>query len=171
MDRLLRLSLILHELGSVKGEKNLQKLIYLIQSHGESIGYKFKWNLFGPISFNLQYDLEEAIAMGFIKINRNENVPVYTSTITAQDSIYWNKRINNLNLSEDVVLNISSISKLLDYSSKYPNHIEIAASLDYLTKEDGLTIEDAKTTLIKKSGQRFSNNDIDISAKLIENLN
>ncbi len=171
MDRLLRLSLILHELGDVKGEKNLQKMVYLIQSHGESIGYTFKWNLFGPISFKLQNDLEEAISLGFIAVNRSDQVPVYTSKITVQDSKYWKKRIDNINLSENVVLNIGSISKLLDYSRKFPNHIEIAASLDYLTKEDGLTIEDAKLTLIKKSGMRFSNNDIDISAKLIENLN
>ena len=122
MDRLLRLSLILHKLGSVKGEKNFQKMIYLLQSHGESIGYKFKWNLFGPISFNLQYDIEEAISMGFIEINRNENIPVFTSKITVQDSKYWNKRINNINLSENVVLKISSISKLLDYFSEFLSH-------------------------------------------------
>lgn len=170
MDRLIRLSLVLQELGSIKGEKNFQKMIYLLQSHGESIGYVFKWNLFGPVSFKLQNDIEEAISLGFIKIDNKEDVPVYTSKITVQDSKYWKKRITNINLSENVVLNINSIAKLLDYSRKYPNHIEIVASLDYLKKKDGLTIEAAKTTLIKKSGMRFSNEDIDISAKLIDKL-
>ena len=56
MDRLLRLSLIIKNLGSIKGDKNLQKMIYLLQSHGDDIGYHFKWNVFGPVSFQLEND-------------------------------------------------------------------------------------------------------------------
>ncbi|MHA2278832.1 MAG: hypothetical protein ACXAC2_23885, partial [Candidatus Kariarchaeaceae archaeon] len=75
MDKLLRLSLVLQKLGPIKGEKNFQKLIYLLQTHGDDIGYKFKWNVFGPVSFQLENDINEAIAMGFIKKEKVEDVP------------------------------------------------------------------------------------------------
>lgn len=169
MDRSLRLSLILQKLGSIKGEKNFQKLIYLLQSHGDDIGYQFKWNVFGPVSFELENDIEVGVNMGFIGKETGE-VPVYYSNIDTQKSKFWKEKFANMDLTDKLNIKIRDVGKLLEHSKKYPNQIEILASIDYLRKCGGLSIEEAKENFKDKIGKRFSQSEINDSLELLNIL-
>lgn len=169
MDRLLRLSLVLQNLGSIKGEKNFQKLIYLLQSHGDDIGYHFKWNVFGPVSFQLENDIEEAINMGFIE-KKNDEVPIFYSSVNSQKSNFWKERTANIDISDKLLVKIKDVSQLLEHSQKYPNQIEILASIDYLQKNEGLSIREAKESFKTKVGERFTQSEINASIELLDIL-
>ncbi|MCE7733946.1 MAG: hypothetical protein GPJ54_03650 [Candidatus Heimdallarchaeota archaeon] len=169
MDRLLRLSLVLQNLGSIKGEKNFQKLIYLLQSYGDDIGYSFKWNVFGPVSFQLENDIEEAINMGFIEKLGGE-VPVYNSNVDSQKSHFWKERSANISMSDKLMVKIRDVGQLLEHSQKYPNQIEILASIDYLQKNEGLSIKEAKKNFKSMVGERFTQSEINASIELLDIL-
>ena len=169
MDRSLRLSLILQKLGSIKGEKNFQKLIYLLQSDCDDIGYRFKWNVFGPVSFQLENDIREGVNMGFIG-KQTSDIPIYYSKIDSQKSNFWKERFANMDLSEQLNFKIRDVSKLIAHSENYPNQIEILASVDYLQKKEGLSREEATEKFMSKIGKRFSQSEINDSLDLLDNL-
>jgi uncharacterized protein YwgA len=170
MDHVIRISLILQKLGPIKGEKNFQKLIYLLQSHGDDIGYKFRWNIFGPVSFKLESDINEAITMGFIQKEKIEGVSQFRSKIDDQKSDFWRERIANIDLSEKLDVKITSVTKLLEHSRKYPNQIEILASVDFLKNNKGLSYEEAKNDFKSIIGKRFTKSEINESLRLLDAL-
>ena len=71
-------------------------------------------------------------------------------------------------LSDKLKVKIRDIDKLLKHSTKYPNQIEILASIDYLQRNEGMSIEEAKQNFKSKIGKRFTQSDINSSLDLLD---
>jgi hypothetical protein len=107
--------------------------------------------------------------MGFIE-KKNDEVPIYYSSIESQKSNFWKERSANINISDKLLVKIRDVSQLLEHSQNYPNQIEILASIDYLQKIEGLSIAEAKENFKSKVGDRFTQSEINASMELLDIL-
>jgi hypothetical protein len=58
----------------------------------------------------------------------------------------------------------------LEHSRKYPNQIEILASIEYLKNNKGLSYEEAKEDFKTMIGKRFTHTEINESLSLLATL-
>lgn len=136
VDRLLTISKILQLSGPIKGEKTIQKLVYLIQSHCENLGYSFNWNKYGPVSKTLDRDLLEAEMLKLIKISWDDKIPIYDLPASVGVSEFWRKKSDAFALSPNLCSEINRLSAILGKNMRDPRMMEVLASVDYLKKND-----------------------------------
>ncbi len=142
MERLLTLSYLLKEFGPVKGERAIQKLIYLIQSHTYSIGYIFHWRKYGPVSETLDDDLLEAEMLGYIKIIWDNNIPVYICPDNPGITSYWQEKSRRYKLPSAIQRTTRMLKTIFGESEiSNPWKIQLIASFDYLKKNDRDNLE------------------------------
>jgi len=136
MDRLVTLSKIIGALGPIKGEKSLQKLIYLTQCYGDKLGYQFNWNNYGPISFRLEKDIQEIRTLGLISISYDNDIPVYVGVDQSnQLTAFWRERLQQESIPPNSQRVIDFINSLGDQRTD-PLFLELIASMDYLQRHE-----------------------------------
>lgn len=136
MDRLVTLSKIIAALGPIKGEKSLQKLIYLTQCYGDKLGYQFNWNNYGPISFKLERDIQEIRTLGLISISYDNNIPVYIGVEQTDNlTVFWRDRLEQASIPPNSRRVIDFINSLGDQRTD-PLFLELIASMDYLQRHE-----------------------------------
>ena len=142
MDRLLTLSHLLREFGTIKGEKAIQKLIYLIQSHTHNLGYNFEWKKYGPVSESLGEDILEAEILGYINISWENSVPVYRCSDSQGFTKYWQDKSRDYSLPVSLV-KITQILKvsLDDNKINNPEIMQLLASFDFLKRNNLKNLE------------------------------
>ncbi len=168
MERLLLLTHIIEYFGPIKGEKTIQKLVYLVQSINDYLYYTFRWDVFGPVSFDIEMDLYEAEALGLIDISWENNVPIYTAIVNEYDlPNYW-KSIYNKTYPKDTVLHgFRYIQEVLGNSIVNPTIMEIVASILYLVSSGyDLSIND----IIELSGKSINQDELFSVKQIIDSL-
>ena len=131
MERLVTVAKIIESLGPVKGEKTLQKLIYLIDSNGCRLGYQFDWQQYGPISFQLQDDIHEICALGLISITYDNKIPVYRSPRSLNHlREFWRNKHKNF-VPQTGLIHLLRFFQQLGEKRNNPKFLEILASMDY----------------------------------------
>lgn len=162
VDRLLTISKILQLSGPIKGEKTIQKLVYLIQSNCENLGYSFNWNKFGPVSKTLDRDLIEAEMLKLIKISWDDKIPIYDLPASVGVSEFWRKRSDNFALSGNLSSEIDRLCTILGKTMRDPRAMEILASVDYLEKND--------RTKLNNYREEYCKNDYLTASDLLDKL-
>ena len=127
---------LLQYAGGIQGRTRLQKLVFLLQKeHGISLGYEFRPYNWGPLSFELQNDLNWLVAQGIV----TECITEFSETGGRRYDYLlseWGKdyfhRVIEPSISKEVkdaILALirkwgsESIQKLLDYvHQKYPEY-------------------------------------------------
>jgi len=133
MDRVILLGNILNEFGPIKGEKSLQKIIYLFQQYCHHLGYRYNWNIHGPISNDLITDIHESHAIGITSIKWEDNIPIYQSNSNLSHiSKYWKEKLERDQLSNQVKIKISKIRDILQEKMENPEELEILSSIHYI---------------------------------------
>ena len=152
MQRLVKLAKVVDLLGPIKGEKSLQKLIYLFDRQNNELGYSYIWKTYGPVSFQLQQDIEELRALRLITVKHENNIPIFDVPIETNISTFWRNRLAQceFNLKSQQILNHLL---QLDQRKNDPLFLEVIASIDYLErKKEANPVQ----SLIKKAGNRYS---------------
>ena len=162
VDRLLSISKILQLSGPIKGEKTIQKLVYLIQSHCENLGYSFNWNKYGPVSKALDQDLLEADMLKLIRISWDDKVPTYEFPDTVGITRYWKEKSNTFSLSSNLISEIDRLIGILGNALRDPKQMEILASVDYLQKYDRLKLDNYR--------EEFGKKDYFVASKILGSL-
>ncbi|MHA2089801.1 MAG: hypothetical protein ACW98K_02980 [Candidatus Kariarchaeaceae archaeon] len=170
IDRVILLSHILESMGPIKGERCLQKLIYLLQTYGESLGYTFSWDYYGPVSYHIESDIDEAEALGFVNISWQNKVPMYSSKLQSViRSEFWQKHLDQYQVPVKIKNQIPKLHKILSENLSNPLLMETMASLSYLThsmKDDRL----ASQRLQELSQGRIDTSSITTARTMLEQL-
>jgi uncharacterized protein YwgA len=101
------------DMGSFDNRLKYQKLIYLVQNSGLSLGYGYNWYVRGPYSPSLTQDLFE--------INRNNQIFESGKRLALQNE-------------QEIAKRIETIKTLLGKNIENSVFLEVLASLIYLKK-------------------------------------
>lgn len=101
------------DMDSFSNRIKYQKIIYLLQASGSSLGYSFNWYIRGPYSSPLAHVL----------FNINED-----------DTTYENSKKMTFNDDAKVVSSLKSFTEKLGESINDVDYLEVLASLHYINK-------------------------------------
>ena len=163
MERQIVLSHIIEQIGEIHGNRNLQKLFYLIQSLGYSLGYSFEWNTDGPVSPKLEQDIEEAISLGLIRKSFHNGIPIY-SLNSKFHSDYIYSKFQTSTMPDELETQLKRIQHLLNQVG-WKDLVTIA-SLSYLQKSKGYKLDEAKLNLLSNSGN-YTNEELDFLGDIL----
>ncbi len=149
---MVRLAKVIEQLGPIKGERSLQKLIYLFDSQNNQLGYSFLWKTYGPVSFELQQDIAELRALGLVTSTRNSGITVYDVPVDlSKVAPFWTRKLAECEFDQKstrIIKHLLKIDRRQD-----PLFLEVIASLDFLEKRSS---PDPVTSLRRRVGNRFS---------------
>lgn len=163
MERQIVLSRIIAQLGEIQGNRNLQKLFYLIQSLGYPLGYSFEWNTDGPVAPKLEQDIEEAISLGLVHKSFHNDFPIYSLNRKFNSEYIYNKFQTTI-LPNDLETKLKRIQHLLSQVG-WKNLVTIA-SLSYLQDIKGYKLSEAKFNLLSLSSNH-TNEELDFLGNVL----
>lgn len=169
MDNIFILATLLDTFGPIKGERSLQKLVYIAQTMAEIDEWNFDWNIYGPVSYEIERDLEEAEALGLLQVIwEDDGIPVYHFSYEDADlSSYWRRRYQEFVISDSLMYHLSLLKNVLGNNVNDPELMEALASLDFLEHND---LNFKPDNLLDLSDGRFSNEQIIEAQQLLQNL-
>jgi len=119
--RALRLLKVLDTLGPLKGRKKLHKLVYVLQSTGDQLGYEFDLHYYGPYSYSLAEDLQALRTTNLL--SETLDGQTYTLTLTSKGKQLCER------LAQGFTFNRGLAESLVGAS---PAALEVAATAVYL---------------------------------------
>ena len=137
MERMNLLMYLLRQAGVISGKTRLQKLVFLLQEEFKvPFGYKFEPYHLGPLSFELQAEMDWLVNRGIaveyiVELNPSEGIRRYDYTLSEWGRDYFEKVVEP-NLPQEVKEKISkgveewgtkSLQEILDYvHRRYPSY-------------------------------------------------
>jgi uncharacterized protein YwgA len=128
---------LLRQAGTISGKTRLQKLVFLLQEEFKvPFGYKFEPYHLGPLSFELQAEMDWLVSHGIaveyiIELNPSEGIRRYDYTLSEWGRDYVSKMVEP-NLPHEVKEKISkglrkwgpkSLEEILEYVHRqYPSY-------------------------------------------------
>lgn len=150
--------------GTIYGKKALHKILYFEDL--ESNDFSYRWEKFGPFSYELKFLFEDAVADGLLDIN-----PIPLST---KDAIQYNMYLSNKgkefldknSLDPEATNRIDQTYNFL--KDQNPRSMELLASVHYLIRNNNCPVDANKIhgiikSLKPKSGFKLSQVDEAIS--------
>ncbi len=169
IERMVNLTELIKNIGPIQGERCLQKFVYLVQNCCESIGYKFTWNFFGPVSYELEQDITEAEVIGLVNVARDNNIPTFNyGSNKVNLSKFWQNKISNNKLSDNVLAHLPKLKKILASNLSNPIIMETIASILFLREKEPSSQQIDNITEI--SNGRINEDEISTANDLLNQL-
>lgn len=110
-------------LGTVKGRKKLQKVVYLLELKGADIPYKYSYHHYGPYSQQLQEEISFLVREKFLIESKENGAYAYSVTNLGLEFKNTIKDTFDAKIIQDL---------LNDLNSKSPQFLELVSTYAFL---------------------------------------
>ncbi|MGQ4834519.1 MAG: hypothetical protein ACP6IS_11580 [Candidatus Asgardarchaeia archaeon] len=133
---------VVRKLGTVRGKKALQKIVYFLESAGIPLSYMFRWWFYGPFSRELDIDIDYLIAEDIFVYQTAPN-KVAKLSVKEKDFDTYPLDEKYRNKIDNVLNELRRITN--DFN---PMDLELAASIHFiLTNVNSITSRDEDTVV------------------------
>ena len=140
---------IKHECGENPGKKQLQKLVYLIQAKGVSLGYEYDIHFYGPYSEELSHDLLSLC----VHCRVDFSVEGQTHKIVPFD-----KEPVEMTLSKDHSAVVDNLIR--QYKDISPSELELITTTHFVAENLGSSEEEILAGVKRIKGNKYPERDI-----------
>lgn len=126
-------------------KKTVQKIVYLIEEAGGNLGFDYSIHFYGPYSSELDYEIQNMNAKGFLKISYTEHGHLISASTKPH-------KISLDQISQRVVEH---------YGIQKPSDLELLATALFVQREiNALKLDDIVAGVKKIKGSKYSEKQI-----------
>lgn len=140
-DSTYRLLKLFSAVQKVNGRKKLQKMIHLLESHGNDFSFKYEYHFYGPYSADLQEEVNVLVQQGFLIESHTDGTYVYEIT---EKGLMFKENLER-DGNYDFRINEDLLQKLVNESSQF---LEMASTYVFLI-DSGYSEEQAKSKALE----------------------
>jgi len=114
---------VVEGVGTIRGRKKLQKMVYILELKGADIPYKYSYHHYGPYSQQLQEEINFLVRENFLTESKENGIYVYSITSLGKEFKSTIKDTLDANIMQNL---------LNDLNSKSPQFLELVSTYAFL---------------------------------------